>query len=148
MAETLTSSPRDHRSAESARAATAGLVARLLLCSAFLASGATKLLDFPGAVAEVRALTGVEPASLVAAGVILVQLGGSGLVLAGGRPARLGAALLAAFTLLATPLAHNFWTKTGPERMRDTAVFFEHMGLIGGFILVALLARTRRGVRT
>ncbi len=125
-------------------ASPAGLIARLLICSPFLASGVLKALDFPGAVAEVRALTGLEPAAPVALGVIAVQLGGSALVLAGGRASRLGAALLAAFTLLATLLAHAFWTKDGLERMRDTMIFLEHMGLVGGFLLVALVARGGR----
>lgn len=146
MADALTSSVRARPDAVPGAAA-AGLAARLLLCSAFLASGTSKLLDFGGAVAEVRGLTGLEPAALVAAAVIIVQLGGSALVIAGGRPARLGAAGLAAFTLLATLVAHDFWNKAGPERARDTMIFLEHMGLVGGFVLVAVMAGARREAR-
>lgn len=113
-------------------------LARLLLVSAFLISGVSKLLYFDDATAEVRALTGLEPAALIAALVIVVQLGGSGLVLAGGKHAWIGAGLLAVFTVVATLTAHAFWTKTGIERSRDLMTFFEHLGLVGGFLLVAL----------
>ncbi|MBC7831706.1 MAG: DoxX family protein [Hyphomicrobium sp.] len=117
------------------------LSARLLLASAFLASGVMKVIDFTGAVAEVRALTGMEPASPIAALVILTQLGGSALLLIGGRSTVIGAFLLASFTFAATVLGHAFWTKAGPQQARDLVTFLEHMGLIGGFVLVALLSR-------
>ncbi len=119
------------------------LLARLVLVSPFLISGIAKLLDFDGATAEVRALTGLEPAALIAALVIVVQLGGSWFVFAGGKYAWIGAGLLAGFTLFATLLAHAFWTKTGIEQSRDLMTFFEHLGLVGGFLLVALLSLRR-----
>lgn len=100
-----------------------------------------KVIDFTGAVAEVRALTGMEPASPIAALVILTQLGGSALLLIGGRSTVIGAFLLASFTFAATVLGHAFWTKAGPQQARDLVTFLEHMGLIGGFVLVALLSR-------
>ncbi len=42
------------------------LIARLALASAFLVSGVHKALNFTDAVAEVRGLTGLEPAGLLA----------------------------------------------------------------------------------
>ncbi len=122
--------------------------ARLALVSAFLVSAALKALDFPGATAEVRALTGLEPAGLFAALVIATQLVGSALVLAGGRWAWLGAGLLAGFTLLATLVAHAFWTKSGVEQVRDLTTFFEHLGLIGGLALVAGLSARSEETRS
>jgi uncharacterized membrane protein YphA (DoxX/SURF4 family) len=119
-------------------------LARLLLCLPFIISGVAKLLDFAGATAEVRVLTGLEPAFLFAALVILTQLGGSAAILAGGRLAWLGAIALAGFTLVATILAHGFWDRTGADRLRDFNIFWEHMGLVGGLLLAALIApRTR-----
>jgi uncharacterized membrane protein YphA (DoxX/SURF4 family) len=121
------------------------LLARLALASAFLVSGLSKTLDFSGAVDEVRGLTGIEPAGLIAVVVIAIQIGGSVLVIWGGRWTWLGAGLLAGFTLLATLLAHSWWTKSGVDRIRDFNTFFEHVGLVGGFILAAILASRNRG---
>src|SRR5882757_6980244 len=78
------------------------LSARIALTAAFWLSGIGKLADFSGAVAEVRGLAGVEPAALMAALVIAVQLGGSLLVIRGGRWAWFGAGALGVFTVLAT----------------------------------------------
>ena len=124
------------------------LLARIALVSAFAVSGVAKMLDFSGAVAEVRALAGIEPAVVLAVLVIITQLGGAALVIAGGRAAWIGAGLLAAFTVVATLLAHAFWTKSGLEQVRDLSTFFEHVGLIGGFLLASILvARSEESTR-
>jgi transmembrane protein len=121
------------------------LLARIALTSAFWLSAVGKALHFPGAVEEVRHLVGLEPAWLLALLVILVQFGGSVLVICGGRWAWLGAGALGVFTALATLLAHSWWTKTGIERFHDFNTFWEHVGLIGGLMLAAVLAaRDRR----
>jgi uncharacterized membrane protein YphA (DoxX/SURF4 family) len=93
--------------------------ALLALAAPFLLSAATKAMDFAGATAEFRALAGLEPAWLGALAVIGVQLGGSLLLVAGGRWTWLGAALLAIFVAAATLLAHAWWTKLGIDRTRD-----------------------------
>lgn len=110
------------------------------LCLAFVYSGIAKLLDFPGAIAE-QAHFGLQPAALFAAATIGVQLGGSALVLFAHRRAQaLGAAMLAGFTFLATLIGHAFWTMTGFERFQNLNAFLEHAGLIGGFVIVVVLA--------
>lgn len=115
------------------------LVARCLVALPFLLSGIAKLGDFNGAVAEVRGLTGLEPAPLVAALVVLTQLGGAALVITGGRLAWLGAAALAGFTAVATLYAHAFWLMPEAERFLHRNIFFEHVSIIGGLALVANL---------
>ena len=43
-------------------------------------------------------------------------------------------------------LAHAFWNKSGAAQVRDLTTFFEHVGLIGGFLLACILvARDRPG---
>jgi transmembrane protein len=111
-------------------------LARGLLASPFVFSGLTKALDFPGAVAEVRALTGLEPATAIAVLVIAIQLGGSGLLLLGRTHTVLGDVLLAAFTLVATLYGHPFWTRDGIQVLRDATTFLEHLGLMAGFGLL------------
>jgi uncharacterized membrane protein YphA (DoxX/SURF4 family) len=49
----------------------------------------------------------------------------------------MGALALAGFTLLATFIANRFWEMAGPERFMSANSFFEHLGLVGGFLLVA-----------
>jgi len=114
----------------------AALVARILLTAAYWSSGIAKVLDFPGAVAE-QAHFGLPWPHLTTVLTIAVQLLGALSVICLIRPA-LGAVVLAAFTLAATLLAHAFWTYPVAERPRQLATFMEHLGLIGGFLLVAL----------
>jgi len=51
----------------------------------------------------------------------------------------LGALALAGFTLMATFVALRFWEIPQPERFMAANSFFEHLGLAGGFLLVAWL---------
>ncbi|MFC3106371.1 DoxX family protein [Undibacterium arcticum] len=112
--------------------------ARLALASPFFISGIVKLTDFAGASAEVSGL-GLQPAASIAAAVILVQLGGSALFMTR-RFCWLGAGMLAVFTVFATLLAHPFWHFPDAERGHQAATFFEHVAIIGGFAVAAILA--------
>ena len=123
--------------------------ALLGLCAAYLQGGLVKLLDFPGAVAEM-AHFGLQPAAPFAAAVIALELGGPALVLTDWRRGRRWAAgALAAFTLLASGMANAFWSAPGPQRLPLMNAFFEHLGLVGGWVLVVCLevhaVRTGRG---
>jgi uncharacterized membrane protein YphA (DoxX/SURF4 family) len=51
----------------------------------------------------------------------------------------LGALWLAGFTLMATFVADRFWELAPPDRFMAENQFFEHLGLVGGFLLVAWL---------
>ncbi len=109
----------------------------LALCSAYIQGPLTKIFDFPGALAEMDHF-GLHPAPLFAVGVIVFELAMSALILSGVyRWAAAGA--LAAFTFAATFLAFRFWElPPGMERAMTTNGFFEHIGLAGAFVLVAL----------
>jgi uncharacterized membrane protein YphA (DoxX/SURF4 family) len=107
----------------------------LLLCAAYLQGGLNKLLDFPSAIAEMNHF-GLSPAAPLAVAVIVLELGASALVLTGFYR-WLGAMLLAGFTLAATFVALRFWELAPPERFMAANSFFEHLGLAGGFLLVA-----------
>jgi len=89
---------------------------------------------------------GLTPGAPFAAAVILAQLGGSVLFLTR-RFCWLGAGILAGFTVMATLLAHPFWTFAGPDRARQTATFFEHVAIVGGFAIAAMFVNGRRGWR-
>jgi uncharacterized membrane protein YphA (DoxX/SURF4 family) len=114
------------------------LVAYLGLCGAYLQGGVFKLLDFPGALREMDHF-GLSPATVFAVLVILMELGASLMILTG-RLRWLGALGLAGFTLMATAMTLRFWELTaGPERFMITNSFYEHLGLVGGFLLVAFV---------
>jgi uncharacterized membrane protein YphA (DoxX/SURF4 family) len=114
-------------------------VARFAVAVPFLISGAAKILDFQGSIAEARGLTGLEPAAFFAVLVILTQLGGSVLLIAGGRFTWIGALALAGFTTVATLSAHAFWLKPEAEQFLHRNIFFEHVSIVGGLVLLAIL---------
>lgn len=118
-------------------------VARLALVSTYLLGAVVKASDFAGAVAE-QAHFGMSPPAFWAALTIAVEIVGPLLILTR-RWLWLGAGMLGVFTLLAAFKANAFWSMVaGQERFMATNAFFEHIGLIGGFVLVALLDRRER----
>jgi uncharacterized membrane protein YphA (DoxX/SURF4 family) len=118
-------------------------LARIALVSAFLIGGMQKLADFPAAVTE-QAHFGLQPAWLWAVAAIVVELGGSVLVIVG-RWVWLGAGGLGVLTAVSMLVANNFWAQTGQDRFMATNAFFEHLGLIAGLVLITALREQQRG---
>jgi uncharacterized membrane protein YphA (DoxX/SURF4 family) len=113
-------------------------IALLGLCAAYIQGGLNKLLDFGGAVAEMQHF-GLEPALPMAVAVIVTELLGAALVL-GGVFRWFGALWLGGFTLVSTFVANRYWElPAGHERFMTANAFYEHLGLLGGFLLVAWL---------
>lgn len=111
-------------------------IALLWLCAAYVQGGIDKALDFRGAVAEMQHF-GISPAAPATVVVIVLELGASALVLLGWKRG-LAALALAAFTAAATFVANRFWElPPSPDRFMAENGFFEHLGLVGGFVLVA-----------
>ncbi|WP_280155901.1 DoxX family protein [Piscinibacter sp. XHJ-5] len=110
-------------------------LALLALCSAYLQGGLTKAMDFTSAVAEMQHF-GLAPAAPMAGATIAIEIGASLLILSGSYRWA-GALVLAGFTLGATVIANRFWEMAGIERFMATNAFFEHIGLVGAFMLVA-----------
>jgi uncharacterized membrane protein YphA (DoxX/SURF4 family) len=109
-----------------------------LLTLPYWTSGIAKLFDLDGALGEARHF-GLEPAALVVGLTIAVQIGGSLLVILR-RQAWLGAGALCVFTTAATLIAHPFWQVADPiARFHERNTFLEHVGLIGGLMLAAVL---------
>jgi uncharacterized membrane protein YphA (DoxX/SURF4 family) len=113
-------------------------ISRIALVSAFLIGGMQKLIDFPGATAE-QAHFGLQPAWLWATAAIMVELGGSALVIVG-RWVWLGAGGLGVLTAVAMLTANDFWAKTDHDRFMAVNAFLEHLGLIAGLVLVSVLS--------
>lgn len=120
-----------------------GTFARAVLTLPYWWSGIAKLTDLNGALAE-AAHFGLKPAWLVVAATVLVQLGGS-IALILGRAGWLAAGALGVFTAFATLIAHPYWTVADPvERFHALNTFLEHIGLIGGFMLAAILVEREK----
>lgn len=117
--------------------------ARLVLVSAFLVGGVNKLGNWHAALAE-QAHFGLAPPALWAGITIAVELIGPLLILSS-RLVWLGAGMLGVFTFFAALVANAFWVMpAGPERLGAMNAFFEHMGLVGAFVLVAILTYLER----
>ncbi len=117
-------------------------IAHLGLCSAYIQGGLDKLSDFHGAVAEMVHFRLAPPALFVVL-VIALELLSSVMVMTGFMR-WFGALALAGFTLLSTLIALRFWEQPSGEARRATSnAFFEHLGLAGGFVLVAWLELAR-----
>ncbi|MGC0054727.1 DoxX family protein [Brucella pituitosa] len=113
-------------------------VAHLGLCSVYIHGGLDKLTYFPGAVAEMKYFR-LKPPALFAVLVIGLELVASAMVMTGFLR-WLGALALAGFTLMSTLIALRFREQTVGETRHPAAnAFFEHLGLAGGFLLVAWL---------
>ena len=114
------------------------LVARLGLCGAYLIGGVTKLSNFAAAAAEQEHF-GLRPGWLWAVATIVVEIGAP-LLLIAGRLVWLAAGALGVLTFVAMLAANDFWTMQGGARFAATNAFFEHIGLIAGFVMTALIA--------
>jgi putative oxidoreductase len=100
----------------------------------FLAAGYGKITGYEG-TAGYMASAGLPMVAVLLPLTILVELGG-GIALVVGWKARWAAVLLAAFTILATLIYHNFWAMTGDAEMVNTLFFLKNVAVIGGLLMV------------
>lgn len=119
---------------------------RVLITFMYWYAGIGFLLNFPGAVEQMRALR-MEPAVVIAALTIAVELVGSALII-DGRLAWLGAGMLGVFTLATIPLIHDFWNMTGLAATQAQLESEEHLTVVGGLIVVAILCHLERKLRS
>ncbi|MGI6246781.1 MAG: DoxX family protein [Pseudochelatococcus sp.] len=112
-----------------------GVIARVVLTFMFWASGLAKSIDFSAGMAEMTHF-GLEPAAFFNVATIVVQLGGSALIILNFH-AWAGALALAVFTAATIPIAHTFWTMEEPIRTIEFYVVVEHISIIGALLVVA-----------
>ncbi|KAB2658297.1 DoxX family protein [Brucella tritici] len=115
------------------------LLARVVLTFVFWSSGLAKFFDFGAHAAEMESF-GLHPGWLFNSATLLLQIGGS-LMIIFNRGTWLACGALAVFTILTIPVAHPFWANEGKEAFRDMTVALEHISLIGGLALAAILSR-------
>jgi uncharacterized membrane protein YphA (DoxX/SURF4 family) len=119
------------------------VLTRIVLTFMFWGSGLSKLFNFEGGVAEMAQLGFSNPA-LINGATLATQLVGSALIIFN-RWTWLGAGMLGVFTALTIPLTHNFWAMKGEEAMIHFFFATEHVTVIGGLMLVAIMSRFTGG---
>jgi putative oxidoreductase len=111
------------------------LVGRILLGFLFVQGGYNKL--FGGTAGTVATMTshGIPFPNILVWGAIVVELG-IGLCLMAGLLARWAALALAAYTLTLGFIFHAYWAAPAAEARFDRIIFFNHLSIIGGMLIV------------
>lgn len=111
------------------------LIGRILLSLIFLASGLMKFGDWSGNIAYMNS-KGFFLTQFFLAAATVIEIAGALMVMLGWK-ARLGAAALALFTLVAAFTMHNFWSVPDATiQMYETAMFMKNLTIVGGLLLV------------
>jgi uncharacterized membrane protein YphA (DoxX/SURF4 family) len=113
-----------------------GVLLRFLLCSAYVWSGVTKLIDFNATARHFSSRFHLPAPRAAVVLTIGVQLIGSAMIITGWM-ASVAAVALALFTMVATVVAYPFWKMTGVDRSRNIETFLEHVGLAAVFLMIA-----------
>lgn len=112
----------------------AALVGRVLLALMFVIAGVGKIGGFEGTVGYI-ASKGLPLPAVLAAGTVALEIVG-GLALIAGFKARWAALALAAFTLLATVLFHNYWAMPAEQQYVQQLMFMKNLGVAGGMLML------------
>ncbi len=112
----------------------APLVGRILMAFIFLFAGYGKLTGFEGTVGYI-ASKGIPLPQIAAIAAIIVELGGSVLLIAGWK-ARWAAAALFVFTALAALIFHNFWAAPADQMQNQMIHFMKNVSMMGGLLYV------------
>ena len=103
------------------------LVARICVAVVYLYSGIDKIVNWPWSIAFIKGLR-LPQAPIVLAGTIVTQLLGSLAILSG-----------VFFTVVATLVAHNPVGLKGEEFRRQMTLSLEHLAIVGGLLLIAVV---------
>ncbi len=112
------------------------VLGRVMLCTIFFLSAVGNKIPNFKAVAEAMEKEGVPAPQIMLVGAIVFLIAGSISVVVGFK-ARIGAALLLVFLILATYYFHDFWTLTDPQAKQDQMIqFMKNLGLMGAMVLI------------
>jgi len=111
------------------------VLARVLLCTIFFMAAVGNNIPHFNDVAMVMASVGIPAPQLMLVGAIVFLIAGSVSVIVGYR-ARLGAALLLAFLVLATYYFHAFWKFEGPAQQEPMIQFMKNLSMMGAMLFV------------
>jgi putative oxidoreductase len=110
------------------------LVARILLALMFVMSGVSKLTGLEGTAGYIASV-GLPMAQVLALGAGVLEAA-AGVMLIVGWQARWAALALAAFTVLASLLFHNFWAMPKDQQFMQQLMFMKNLAITGGLLFV------------
>src|SRR4051794_9300021 len=111
------------------------VLGRVLLCTIFLLSAVGNKIPHFSDVAGVMDSVGVPAPRLLLAGAIVFLLAGSLSVIAGYK-ARIGAALLLTFLVLASYYFHPFWKLEGQAQQEQMIQFMKNLSIMGALLFL------------
>lgn len=111
------------------------LIGRVLIALIFAYFGYMKAMNFGGTIGYF-AKWGFPLPQVAAALAVIFELGG-GILLIIGWKARWVAWALALYTVIATAVAHRYWTYPPDQAFNQMSHFFKNVSLIGGLLYVA-----------
>lgn len=110
------------------------VIARILLALMFVLAGISKLTGLEGTAGYIGS-QGLPAPMLLAVGAGVVELV-AGVLLIIGWQARWAALALAAFTLVASVIFHNFWAVPEAQQMTQQLMFMKNISVVGGLLFV------------
>lgn len=120
------------------------LAGRILMALLFLIIGFQKLMGYAGTVAYFAKL-GFPVPELTAVVAIIFELGGGILLIIGWRT-RWVAWLLVLYVVIATAVAHRYWTYDAAQTLNQTYHFYKNVSIIGGLLYIAAMGAGRYSV--
>lgn len=111
------------------------LIARFLLALLFLTSGISKIANFQ-VISDLVTSVGIPYAGSLTALVIILEIAGS-LAIIVGYQARVAAALLGFFSIIAAFLFHNYWLAPADQQYIQQLLFFKNLSIAGGLFLLS-----------
>jgi putative oxidoreductase len=111
------------------------ILGRLLLCTIFLLAAVGNKIPHFSAVVMIMESVGIPAPQFLLAGAIVFLLVGSVSVIVGYK-ARIGAALLLTFLVLASYYFHAFWKLDGQAQQEQMIHFMKNLSMMGAMLFV------------
>ena len=110
------------------------LVGRVLLALIFIIAGFGKITGFEGTVGYMQAYN-MPMTQVLAVIAIIIELGG-GIMIALGWKARLAAAAIFIFVLIASFVFHAFWAVPADQAQLQNIMFMKNLAIMGGMLYI------------
>jgi putative oxidoreductase len=110
------------------------VLGRLMLCAIFLLAAGNDIPNFEKTKGMMERAGVPAPSLLLVGAVVFLIAGGLSVIL--GYRARIGAALLLVFLVLATYYFHDFWNLEEPKRQEQMIQFMKNLSMAGATVFL------------